>query len=126
MQIGNSVKRIIIKIIREYYEGKGRSYNIPYLVCFLNYIWLKIVHKQTQEKARRNLLEYIKLNSDLSYIYIQHAYKFKIWTNDNLRITALRKICLNFHIPLWMWFHLRILSFNFVFLTHFIHSNPLT
>ena len=78
MQIGNSVKRIIIKIISEYYEGKERSYNIPYLVCFLNYIWLKIVHKQTQEKARRNLLEYIKLNSDLSYIYIKHAYKFKI------------------------------------------------
>ena len=78
MQIGNSVKRIIIKIISEYYEGKERSYTIPYLVCVLNYIWLKIAHKQTQEKARRNLLEYIKLNSDLSYIYIKHAYKFKI------------------------------------------------
>lgn len=78
MQIKNSIIGIIIKVISEYYEGKERSYTIPYLVCVLNYIWLKILRNQAQEKTRRNLLEYIKLNSDLSYIYIQHAYKFKI------------------------------------------------
>ena len=78
MQIKNSIIGIIIKVISEYYEGKERSYIIPYLVCVLSYIWLKILRNQAQEKTRRNLLEYIKLNSDLSYIYIQHAYKFKI------------------------------------------------
>ena len=78
MQIKNSIIGIIIKIISEYYEDKERSYIIPYLVCLLNYIWLNILRNQAQEKTRRNLLEYIKLNSDLSYIYIQHAYKFKI------------------------------------------------
>lgn len=78
MQIKNSIIGIIIKVISEYYEGKERSYIIPYLVCVLSYVWLKILRNQAQEKTRRNLLEYIKLNSDLSYIYIKHAYKFKI------------------------------------------------